>query len=215
MVQYKNNPRKNLARSLRGGGYSYAEIQKFVNASKATLSYWFRDLKLSDAQLERLQKKRAEAIKVGTKNRSENVLRAIEQIEMAAGKDIGKISKRELWLMGLMLYWRHQNKNDIRKGVSFTSSDPDLIRLFLKWLKEVGQIDKKEVAFDLFLGRPKDKKKALDFWSVETGFPLVSFANFYYYKKEVKSILKVRVKASSMLARQILGWTEGIKENIR
>src|SRR5438046_1116378 len=135
MVQYPSNSKKNLARSLRKGGYSYSEIQKFANVPKATLSYWTQDVTLSEVQLERVMKKRSDAIRVGTKTRSDNVSRTIEQIEMAASKDIGKISKRELWLMGIMLYWRNRNKNDVKKGVSFTSADPHLIRLFLKWAK--------------------------------------------------------------------------------
>ena len=181
---------------------------------KATLSYWFRDLELTEPQAARVQKKRSEAARLGTKKRSENVSRTIEQIDLAAGKDIGKISKRELWLIGIMLYWRNRNKNDVRKGVSFSSSDPHLVRLFLKWLKEIGNISREEIAFDLFLGRPKDKQKTLDFWSVETGFPQANFSNFYYYKREANPILRVRVKASSMLARQVSGWIEGIKEQL-
>jgi hypothetical protein len=211
MVQHESNPRKNLARSLRRGGYSYSEIQKFVNIPKATLAFWFQDLKLSEEQLARLRKKSSEAILTGTKSRSDNIARKIEQIELSAIKDIGKLSKRELWLMGIVLYWRNKNKNDVRKGVTFTSSDPDLIRLFLKWLKEVGQIEENEIALDLFLGRPKDKKEALNFWSIETGFSEGNFGNFYYYKRPSKSILRIRVKASSMLARQLAGWIKSIQ----
>src|SRR3989344_2390187 len=99
MVQYGINQRKNLAVSLRRGGYSYTEIQKFVSVPKATLSYWFKDIKLSDAQLNRLREKRAEAAKRGTVARSRRVLEAIENIEKNSANDIKEISKRELWLM--------------------------------------------------------------------------------------------------------------------
>jgi hypothetical protein len=240
MVQYKNNQRKNLARSLRKGGYSYAEIQKFVNVPKATLSMWFKDIELTPAQADRLRKKRSDAIRQGTKSRSEQVARTIEQIEMAALKDIGKISKRELWLLGVMLYWRNKNKQDVRKGVSFMSNEPHLIRLFLKWIQEIGQIPREEIIFDIFLGgvvsQKKSKKskqdskyggeekgprnrsdvenKVVNFWAIETGFPQENFVGIYYYKREVNPILRVRVKASSMLARQIAGWIEGIKSNL-
>ncbi len=229
MVQYKNNQRKNLARSLRKGGYSYAEIQKFVNVPKATLSSWFKDIELSPAQADRLRQKRSEAVRQGTKSRSEQVARTIEQIEMAAVKDIGKISKRELWLLGVMLYWRNKNKQDVRKGVSFMSNEPHLIRLFLKWVQEVGQIPREEIVFDLFLGgglsKKKTKKKgvhirteieqkAINFWAIETGFPQEHFVSCYYYKRDANPILRVRIRASSMLARQIAGWIEGLKTNL-
>src|SRR3989338_8954178 len=108
MVQHGINQRKNLAMSLRRGGYSYSEIQKFVSVPKATLSYWFKDIKLSEPQLARLEKKRNEAIQQGAQVRSKRVSDAIEKIEKLSAKDIKDISKRELWLMGIILYWRER-----------------------------------------------------------------------------------------------------------
>ncbi len=191
-------------------------------------------MKLDEAQLARLAEKRLAAAKVGTKTRSDNTARTIEQIDHAAKVDIGKISKRELWLMGIMLYWRNRNKNDVKKGVSFTSGDPHLVRLFIKWAKEVGQLEDSEIAFDLFLNRPKDKKDGVDYWFIETGYPQENFSHVYYYKKKLKKssvssgksssvsvandskgILRIRIKASSMLARQMAGWVEGVKENLK
>ncbi|MEK6884288.1 MAG: hypothetical protein AABY22_31950, partial [Nanoarchaeota archaeon] len=56
----------------------------------------------------------------------------IEEIKNSSAEDLKEISKRELWLMGIMLYWRerflHGNENDLRKGVRFTSSDPNIIK---------------------------------------------------------------------------------------
>ncbi len=217
MVQFKNNSRKNLARSLRSGGYSYTEIQKFVSVPKATLSYWFQDMKLTQPQLERLNKKRTEAIKRGSKERLTRVAREIEEIQMTSANDIGKISKRELWLMGVMLYWRNHNQADVRKGVQYSSTDPYLIRLFLKWLKEIGQLGRDEITFDIFV-RGK-KEDAIAYWSVETGFSKEVFGHVYKYKKGASlkadyGLLRVRVKSSSMLARQLSGWILGIQEKI-
>lgn len=211
----KNNTRKNLARSLRNGGYSYTEIQKFVSVPKATLSYWFRDIKLSGPQLERLREKRSEASKRGTEERSKRVARQIEEIETKSANDIGKVTKRELWLMGVVLYWRNHNKSDVRKGVQFTSSDPHLIKLFLKWLKEIGQLEDSEIAFDIFM-RGKNAAPVADYWSKYTGFPKEGF-HVYKYKKGASlrsdnGLLRIRVRASSMLARQMAGWAKGLKE---
>lgn len=211
----KNNTRKNLARSLRNGGYSYAEIQKFVSVPKATLSYWFRDIKLTGPQLERLREKRAEASRRGTEERSKKVARMIEEIETKSANDIGKVTKRELWLMGVVLYWRNHNKADVRKGVQFTSSDPNLIKLFLKWLKEIGQLQDSEIAFDIFM-RGKNAAPVADYWAKYTGFPKEGF-HVYKYKKGTSlrsdnGLLRIRVKASSMLARQLAGWAKGLQE---
>jgi DNA-binding transcriptional MerR regulator len=219
MVQPQNTSRRNLARSLRNGGYSYAEIQKFVRVPKATLSYWFKDIKLSEAQLKRLEEKRKEAIQRGGKERLERVARKIEEIQTQSSNEIGEISKRELWLIGVILYWRNQNKADVRRGVQFTSSDAAAIKLFLKWLKEIGQLNDAEISFDLFV-REKTDAQAIEYWSNELGYTKESFSHIYRYKKKASlkvehGLLRIRVQASSMLARQLAGWIQGIQSKIK
>ena len=224
MVQYGINQRKNLAMSLRRGGYLYSEIQKFVSVPKATLSYWFKEIKLSEPQLVRLQEKRNEAIRKGGQTRSKRVVDEIEKIEKTSAKDIKEIAKRELWLMGIMLYWRERvSDRDVKKGVKFTSSDPYLIRLFLKWLMEVGQLGEADVLCDIFIN--EDQKKAISYWSEVTGFPQGIFTRIYVQKVKKKKkkrkikkaefgLLRIRVKASSMLARQLSGWIKAIQNKI-
>jgi len=231
MVQYTINQRKNLAVSLRRGGYSYSEIQKFVSVPKATLSYWFKNIKLSEPQLVRLQKKRNEAIQQGAEVRSKRVNEAITKIEKTSAQDIKDISKRELWLMGVMLYWRERvSDRDVKKGVKFTSSDPYLIRLFLKWLMEVGQLGEADVLCDILIEDDKKlpagrQEKAIQYWSEVTGFPQKIFTRIYVQKTKKKrkkrkikkaefGLLRIRVKASSMLARQLSGWIKAIQNKI-
>lgn len=234
MVQSGINQRKNLAMSLRRGGYSYSEIQKFVSVPKATLSYWFKDIKLSEAQLKRLQDKRLDAIKNGGETRSKKVAEEIAKIEKSSIKDIQEISKRELWLMGIMLYWRERvTERDLKHGVKFTSSEPYLIRLFLKWLKEVGQLDDSEITFDIFMpqNRRKDLARAIEYWAGVSGYSQKAFGHAYFQKerqpkktkKKVEKrkvaraefgLLRIRVKASSMLARQLVGWIKAIQNKV-
>ncbi|MEK9158061.1 MAG: hypothetical protein AAB638_02670 [Patescibacteria group bacterium] len=234
MVQSGINQRKNLAMSLRRGGYSYSEIQKFVSVPKATLSYWFRDIKLSEAQTKRLEEKQFEAIKNGGATRSKKVAEEIEKIEQSSIKDIQEITKRELWLMGIMLYWRERvSDRDLKHGVKFTSSDPYLIKLFIKWLKEVGQLEDSEITFDIFmpLNRRKDLTRAVEYWAGISGYSQKVFQHAYFQKekptkktkKKVEKrkvsraefgLLRIRVKASSMLARQMVGWIKAIQSKI-
>src|SRR3989338_947933 len=171
MVHIKKNNPKDFAIELRKGGYSYSEINKFCPVPKSTLSYWFHDIKLSEPQLARLKKKRIEGAQKGSRSKILKTAKAIEKIQKSSLKDIGKISKRELWLMGVVLYWRerllNKNDSDLKKGVRFTSSDPHLIRFFLKWLVDVGGIKNEEISFDIFM--PEDKKNSLnklvDYWA--------------------------------------------------
>lgn len=249
MVQTPIRFKKGIAIELRRKGLSYSDIKNSINLPRSTIAYWLKDIELSDEQAEKLKAKRSAVAKSNSQKRVARILRETEDIKTSSAKEIGGITKRELWLMGVMLYWRERfvlgNDNDMRKGVRFTSSDPDLIRLFLKWLLEVGKIEDEELAFDIFVG--KDKKNSIDrirnHWSTVTGYSRGHFSRVYLYKagrsgkpnnpdKSSKSglkktqsrrraktskrsefgLLRVRVKASSMLARQMAGWIGGVKQ---
>lgn len=230
MVQYIEKYKKNIAIDMRKRGLSYSEIENRIHVPKSTLSFWLKNLKLSEEQKKRLDEKRIEGIKKGAQKKILKTIQAIEEISGSSARDIQKISKREFWLMGVMLYWRERflagNKNDLRKGVRFSSSDPDLIKLFLKWLKDIGKIKDEEIGFDIFIGgnRGDSVKNAVDYWSKVTDFPADYFLHIYFQNKQKSKkrsleetghgFLRVRVKASSMLARQIYGWISGIKDAI-
>ncbi|OGN31521.1 MAG: hypothetical protein A3I92_00560 [Candidatus Yanofskybacteria bacterium RIFCSPLOWO2_02_FULL_43_10b] len=215
---------KNAALGLRKEGLSYAEIKEKVPVSKATLSKWFREIKLSPVQKSRLKQKRTEGARRASEKKAEQTLKSIQEIKSKSSREIRKISKRELWLMGVMLYWKNGNKNDLKKGVHFTSADPDQIKMFLNWLYEIGGLKDEELTFDIFLTGTGAPDKAINFWSKITGFSEDSFNHIYRHKKRHRKskrqiqknsengLLRVRVRASSMLARQISGWIEGLKE---
>lgn len=48
---------KNKAIELRKQGKTYTEIQKRIPVSKSSLSYWLRDIKLTNKQLARIRYK--------------------------------------------------------------------------------------------------------------------------------------------------------------
>lgn len=220
---------KKAAIELRKKGFSYSEIKKSLSIPKSTLSYWLKKIKLSPSQRRRLKRRRSEAARAGSRFKKIKTLETIEKIQRNSAADIKKISRRELWLMGIMLYWKerlsHGNKSDLKKGVRFTSSDPNLIKLFLKWLRDIGQLEKEEIEFDIFASkRKKNRDKIITYWAAMTGYRKSSFPRIYLQKTNLKrskrktsgraeyGLLRVRIKASSMLARQISGWISGIKK---
>lgn len=208
---------------------SYSEIQSKLNVPKSTLSFWLKKIKLTEEQEKKLNEDRLEALKRGLEKKISRTRKIIEEIKITSAKNIKNVSKKELWLMGVILYWRERllsgNDNDLRKGVKFTTSDPYLAKLFLKWLKDIGRIKNEEIGFDIFMS-VSDKAstgEAIAFWSDVTEFPEDKFKNIYFQKTRPKrkkggratnrtkfGLLRTRVKASSMLARQIAGWVRGI-----
>lgn len=231
MVQRTERYAKTLAIDLRKKGFSYSEIKKSIFVPKSTLSSWLKKLKLTEEQKEKLKKKRLEAAKAGSAKKMLKTKQAIEEIKNSSAKDILKISNRELWLIGIVLYWKERlslnNINDLRKGVQFTNADPHLVKIFLKWLRDIGRIKDKEIMFDIFAKEEKKNviNELIEYWSKVTNFPKECFSRTYFQKIRSKKrgvkkriiskradfgMLRIRVSASSMLARQIAGWVKGV-----
>ncbi len=242
VVQPFNKFQNSKAIELRKSGLSYSEIQKKLHLPKSTLSLWLRNVELSESQKKRLIDKRSDKAKSNIRKRILKNSELIEEIKTTSSKSIGEISKRELWLMGIILYWRERvssgNESDIKNGVRFTSSDSNLIKLFLKWLQGIGGIKNDEIVFDIFIGEDKKSsveavKEVILYWSKITGFSKEHFLNHIYFQRNLPKrrlqpghkkrhrgvpkrsqfgFLRIRVRASSLLARQITGWVKGIQD---
>src|SRR6266511_1312987 len=222
-VRYK----KAIAIDLHKQGLSYSEIEQILFLPKSTLSFWLKKVELTSRQRKKLRERQLRAGRAGLEKKNLRKSQVIETIQNSSAQAIQKISKRELWLMGIILYWRERflngNENDLRKGVHFTSSDPNLVRLFLKWLKDIGQITNEEIKFDIVVGEDKKNmtSEVIAYWAKTMGFPEYLFSHIYFQKIRKKKskrkilkksefgLLRLRVQASSMLARQISGWIKG------
>src|SRR3989338_5363352 len=174
MSPYLEKYKKNIAIEMRKRGLSYSEIKNRLHVPKSTLSYWLKNIKLTPEQNKKLNDRRIETAMANALKKTSRTSKIIEKIKDSSSHDIKGISRKELWLMGVVLYWKNGNKSDLKKGVHFSSSDPDMIRLFLKWLREVGGINNEEIKFDVFT-KKKIKDKTVKYWSKVTKFPESSF----------------------------------------
>ena len=150
----------------------------------------------------------------------------MQKIIRAARAEIGAVTRRELWLMGTMLYWAEGSKEKeyrVGVGVRFTNSDPNMIRLFLRWLRDIARISREDIQFEIYIHQDRTSQ-LLDvrtYWSDVTGYALKDFQAVYFKKHVGKTmrrnvgrayygVVRVKVKASSRLNRTIAGWIEGI-----
>ena len=103
---------------LREKGYSYKEIREKVKVSKSSLSLWLKGVYLTNAQKERLIKKRLNGARKGSlfRNRTKQIIR--KEINNKAKKEITDISQKEMYHLGAMLYWAEGAKEKEKRGVS-------------------------------------------------------------------------------------------------
>ncbi len=222
--------KKEKAIILRKEGKTYSEILKQVPVAKSTLTEWFREVKLTTPQFQRLTEKKLAASKRGGEAKHRQRVARQEKIRTEALKDITHISERELWLIGTVLYWAEGTKEkDFRPGPSltFNNSDPRMIQVFIKWLLESCKVAKDRIGCEIYIheNSKNNVDKVRKYWSQITGFSLEKFSKIYFKKNKIKTnrknvgglyygLLRVKVSASSTLLRQVSGWTEAINQSL-
>lgn len=218
---------KSEAIKLRKRGLSYSEILKEIPVAKSTLSLWLRSIGLAKRQRQRLTEKKLAAMRRGWEARRRKRLQITEEIKTKARNEIGKLSNRELWLIGSALYWAEGTKEkDKSMGVKFSNSDPQMIKLFLEWLHRICKIPPKDIYFEIYLHKNSvsREKEVQNYWMRITNSSLSQFQKIVWKKHNLnpkrKNIgknyygqLRVCVRKSTAFNRKIAGWIEGICEN--
>jgi hypothetical protein len=222
---------KEKAIELRKAGLSYREIMEQLPIAKSTLSEWLRSVGLSKRQKQRLTEKKLAAAKRGGQAKHQQRLDRTAAIIEKAKSEIGPLSDREIWLIGITLYWAEGSKEKDYKpgsGMQFTNMDPAMICCFLRWLKNICGIKKEDLIFEIYVHKTHRSRlvEIINFWSQRIGVPSASFSHIYFKKASIKTkrrnigksyfgVIKLRVRSSTTLHRKIAGWTQGMIESFR
>lgn len=214
--------------ALRRRGFSYSEIRNQFPASKSTLSAWLKNIKIPETRMRELRRRSRRGLLKGAEEKRTRRIVETNVIHSSAMQDIKVISQKELWLMGAVLYWAcglEEEEHRTGLGVRFSNSDPFIIKLFLEWLTKIGNIKKREIGFDLYLHESKktELQDIIGYWAKTTGFSKDYFSHVYFHKNKLKrkqtlkkpryGLIRIRIKKSSLLSRQISGWIKGIKKH--
>lgn len=221
---------KEKAIALRKAGKTYTDILRVIPVAKSTLAIWLKDAKLSKPENQKFtEAKRLASLRGGQAKKKQRIERR-QNIILKAKSEINNLSKRDLFLIGVVLYWAEGSKEkDYNPGspLRFANSDPYMIKLFLNWLKEAGII-KERINFDIYLhdNNKYRTSEVIKYWSRHTNFSEQFFR--VYFKKNIPStkrkniypdeyfgLVRIYVKESSDLVRKISGWVEGIIEHLK
>lgn len=218
---------KNKARLLRTSGHSLLEINQKINVPISTICTWINDIKLSDSQQERLKAKTQSALQAGREliqqqNRIERIMLSHTLLE--EGKvEIEKLTRRELFLIGVALYWAEGFKTMHERRLGFCNSDPTMIKFYLNWLEKVLGIKKEDVVLRVTLNMSyKEKTNEIqDYWANLLGISLKQFTKPFYqqtqWKKQYNTdnyygVLRVHVNNSLNYLLKMRGWIEGLRK---
>lgn len=210
------------ARELRLQGWTYDRIQLELGCSKSSISLWVRDLPTP----ERRKRTREEASAIA-KRGWEVTLRLRDEerrrTKEAAAAEIGALSDRELFLLGVGLYWAEGSKTKphlTQERVTFINSDPRMIEVYLAWLRLLG-VTPDRLRLHVHIHETGDVEGAERFWTEHVGADATALGKTYLKRhnpktnrrnlgQDYRGCLVIRVLGSAELYRRIEGWWYGI-----
>jgi len=169
------------ALELRKKEMSYSQIKDTLGVSKSTLSYWLKDYPLSKKRIGELRghnDQRIERFRGTMKKKKEDRLEEFYKLQK---KKVLPLSKREVSLLGLMLYWGEGTKSRM-DSLEVANSDPAMIRFYIHWVTYILQMPKGKIKIKLHLYKDMDIDDEIDFWSKTVKLPKNQFAKPYIKK---------------------------------
>ena len=146
-------------------------------------------------------------------------LDSIQHFQKEGQKDIGRLSKRDLFLLGLGVYAGEGYKYGNRAGV--TNSDPAIVHLMLRWFREICFVHDEEFVCEVGINElHKDRVQEVErYWSkltciphknfIKTSLKRVKNKKVYENRENYFGVLAVRIRKSANLEYKILGWLHG------
>ncbi|MFZ2226731.1 MAG: hypothetical protein WA064_05420 [Candidatus Moraniibacteriota bacterium] len=211
---------KQKAIKLRSKGYSYNLIAEKLKIGKGTLSTWLKEIEYIPNEIVRERIKNGPA-KSGMLRHNLRV-RETKEIKELARTELGKISKRDLWMLGLGLYLGEGTK--LYETIRIINSDPAIIKLAIRWFRDICELDVDNITIAIHLYPDNDVEESLNYWSREINIPLKQFRKTQIDKRIDKSEKKKRklpygtahISINSngnpnfgvKLHRRIMGWLE-------
>jgi hypothetical protein len=211
---------------LRNEGYSYNLISKKLKIGKGTLSAWLREVPFKP-NYKVLARIKNGPLKSGLLKHRKKV-KEIKIIKKKAKVELGKISERDLWMLGLGLYLGEGSK--LYEITRIINSDPKIIKMSIEWFKKICKLKDNNITIAIHLYPDNNEEKCLRYWSENTGVPLKQFRKTQVdYRKDKSKKKKRKLPFGTAhvtiigngnpdfgvnLHRRIMGWIDAINNQI-
>src|SRR3989344_6965838 len=162
---------KSKAIDLRKKGHSYNYISQTLGISNSTLSDWLGSIPYTPnaETILRIGKARAASGHAKSKIKQESIFLAKKE----AQRELGEVSERDLFMLGLGLYIGEGSK---AWGITrFANSDPTVINLMIRWFTGALGLPKHNLRIRLHLYPDCNETESLQYWSKITTIPRGQF----------------------------------------
>ncbi len=186
MSPYKQEAYKE-ALQFRRRGFTYAEIAKICNVSKATVSNWLRHEPFSQT-ITADNKKRAVAdntkrLALINKARVTERKRQYTGVDATADREYKHYQHIQLFNLGLGIYLAKGDKKS--PTIRLATSDPETMKLFVTFAREFLLTDPSELKIWLLLPEEADVSANMKYWSKK-----LTLSPAYFHKTQTSSLIK-------------------------
>lgn len=215
---------EDIAQALRSEGWLLREIAEELGLSTKTAFVWTRGIPIPPAAVHGGSREHCQAM---ARVRWDATLadREVErQGVMASAADwVRELSSRELELIAVTAYWCEGAKSKPwrrHEFMRFINSDPDVICIFLAWLRQRG-VPESNLSLSLSIHESADVEAATRFWEGITGVGGETFNKAVLKRHNPKTIRKntgddyhgclvIGVRQSRLLYQHMAGVWRGI-----
>lgn len=211
---------------LRRNGWSYNVIAKRLRVAKSTLSHWLREVPYEPNQaiIKRIRLGPARAAASKGRRRLAQIL----SLQAQGRRDLGRLSDRDLLLLGLGLYLGEGSKVD--ESVRIVNADPLVARIAMQWLRRCCGVPERNFVVTAHIYPDISGAASVRYWSRVTRVPPRQFEPVQVDRRLNKSAKKRRrlpygtahIKVYSRgnprfgvaLHRRIMGWLHAVQEPV-
>ncbi|MDD3087568.1 MAG: hypothetical protein PHP89_03290 [Candidatus Omnitrophica bacterium] len=217
---------KDKSRELRLQGYSMKQIAGLLGVSKGSVSNWVRDIPLPLEAAINIDNQYLIGREKARVTRLNNITSRNNEIFRICKEEIVPFSIRDLWMAGLMIYAGEGNKSSVvsNQHVEVANSDPNILRIFIKFLVEICLISKGNIIIRLILYKDINIEEAYRYWSAELNIPRAQFRKEFIkpsYKDSPYRHLRRSCYGTAHVClydikiyRRIMGWLKAVYENL-
>lgn len=177
---------KPAALLLREKGHSLRFIETNLGIPRSTLSGWFRDISLSEAQESTLAENRliglSKAREVIAARREHTKHARLAEAKQSAEKTLSslQLTTETLDLALAMLYWGKGNKT---QATTLGAADTSILQFFLAVLKRNYGVKTDEITCELHLRRDHIEQDEITYWAHSLGVSPTQFRRVYFDRK--------------------------------
>src|SRR3989344_4371562 len=157
--------KRELALTLRKEQHmSYSQIKEILKVSKSSLNLWLKDYPLSRERINELRGNSEKRIERYRETRRKTKEARLLTYYLEQKKLILPLSKRDIFIAGLFLYWGEGSKAKAT-DVSVSNTNPSVINFFIHWMETIFDIPGSQLKFRMHFYEDMDIKKETAFWA--------------------------------------------------